>query len=380
MPHTARRRIGIVMHGDQFVSRGVLRGVLKYVAENPGWTAVGGTSPARAASVFRRWAPDGIITSFTPHADFKRPTVAVVYPNPGVLRVAMDDAQAGLLAVQHFRERGFRHFAFVGYRGRWWSDDREAGFVSALRRLVPETQEPIPRFLSGRFQQGRWQSSSRRLVAWLASLPKPVAVFACNDTRGRETIDAALAAGLRIPDEVAVLGVDNDYVECEMAPAPLSSIVYPCEEVGYQAAALLARLMNGLAARPDAIHVAPVEIRTRRSTDVLAVDDAAVAAAYRFIQDHAGTAIGVTDVARHAGVARRTLQLHYHRVLGRSVRDDLLHARIRLATELLRNSRLPLKEVAARTGFGSAAHLSRIFQRKQHTTPGRLRRHDASEG
>ena len=376
-PEPAARRIGVVLRLHEFINRGVLRGVLKYVARHPELSIVGGTSQVRALDAFRGWRPDGVVASVVPRAGYGVPTVAVIYPCPRVVCVAMDEALTGVLAVRHFQERGFRHFAFVGYSGQWWSRAREAAFVSALRQLAPEFSRSVPRFHFGRFRSGRWLASSRELVNWLVRLPKPVAVFACNDVRGRETVDAALMAGLRIPEDVAVLGVDNDDVECEMAHTPLSSVIYPQAEVGQRAAELLVRQMAGESIAQEPVLIPPLGIQTRHSTDVLAVGDAVVAAAYRFIRTHAGDPIRIADVARHAGVARRTLQLRYSQVLGRSVHEDLSRVRVERATALLTGSQLPLKEVAVHAGFSSAIHLSRVFQGRLHTTPGSVRRHGA---
>lgn len=371
MDSNGPRRIGVVIATDHFITRGVLRGILGYVAGNPAWNVVGGTTLARAADVFGRWPPDGVITMLETATDFGVPTVAAVHPRAGVPRVAMDDVAAGQLAAHHLQDRGFQRFAFVGHRGQWWSDSREAGFVAALRAAGRVT---VPRFVAGQFRPGQWQSSSRRLATWLASLPKPVAVFASNDMRGRETIDAALTVGLRVPGDVAVLGVDNDNVECEMAHVPVSSIIYPAEAVGACAAATLARMLAGETVHPDSILIPPTGIQTRRSTDILAVQDAAVAAAYRFIRDDVGSLLGVQDVARHAGIARRTLEAKYRAALGRSVHDDIAATRLDLARELVVRTQLPLKEIAVRAGFGSAAYLSKVFRRELQTTPGTLRR------
>lgn len=373
-PPARRWRLGIVIRDDDVLSRGVIGGVLKYVAGRRDWRVVGGVTPRQADDVFRRWPPDGVITSFPEAVPAGLPVVGVISPFEGIPSVAMDDARASALGVEHFRERGFRHFAFVGHRGEWWSDAREAGFRAALLRWIPDLHQPLPRFVSGGFSPGLWLASSRRLSTWLSRLPKPVAVMASNDTRGRETIDAALMAGLRVPDDVAVLGVDNDEVECEMAHVPMSSVVHPTAEIGYRAAEMLERLLEGQALPPDRVLVPPDGVRVRLSTDILAIEDPVVGSAYRFIREHVEQACGVADVARQAGVARRTLEQRYRQALGRSVHDDIVAVRLNVARDLLAHSATPLKEVARRAGFANSVYFSKAFRRQTSTTPGAYRR------
>lgn len=369
-------RIGIVIWTGQFTGRNVLRGVLRYASEHPDVQVEGASSPTIAATVFRQLPPDGIISNYyNPKQRYDVPCVFTVYPDKGPLCVLMDDAKTGALAVRHFLDRGFRNFAYSGFGGEWWSDARERGFKAAIREMVPTFPGEIPTFTDARFKASRWDTfSTHRLIAWLRQLPTPVAIFTSNDSRGREVITAALMAGLRVPEEVSVLGVDNDDIECEMATIPLSSIAYPSLEVGYKAAETLVRIIRGEKVSKAPIYISPSTIQTRRSTDILAVEDDVASTAYRFIREHIAEPIGIEDIAKAAGVSRRTLQLRYRSVLGRTVHEDLAQTRLNTARKLILETNLPIKEIALRTGFQNSIYLSKVFRRELDITPASLRR------
>jgi LacI family transcriptional regulator len=174
-----------------------------------------------------------------------------------------------------------------------------------------------------------WHREQPLVTAWLQSLPKPVGIMACNDVRGRQVIEACLQVGLQVPDDVAVVGVDEDRLLCDLANPPLSSVALNLERAGYQAAELLAGLISGRVRQPRRILAEAMWVIPRRSTDVLAVEDRDVAAALRFIRDRFRTRIGVDDVVAEACISRRSLEMRFQRSLGRSIRQEI--QRVRLA-------------------------------------------------
>lgn len=370
----APRRIGVVINAHTSpVEREVLRGIVRYSSEVRRWQIVGASDVGIAARVLRQWRPEASIVVGWLKGDFSplRSVVAALWPIPGRPAVLMDEAAVGRLAAGDLQARGFRNFACVGPSDQLWAKARERGFRTAL---APSLEAGATYVYRDAGALSRWDLPSPDLQHWVSHLPKPAAVFACNDHCGREVVDAALMVGLRVPEELAVLGVDNDELECEMTAAPLSSIIYPCAEVGYRAAQLLDGLLDGAPPPSEPLLVAPTSIHHRQSTNVLAVGDPAVASACRYIREHVGETIRIREVARAAGLSLRNLQIRFRRALGRTVRDDIAQSRIAMARDLLVRSRLPVKEIADRAGLGSSAHLSKVFRKRLHATPGALRR------
>ena len=219
-----------------------------------------------------------------------------------------------------------------------------------------------------------WEHEQPVLADWLVALPKPVGVMACNDDRGREVLEACRVAGLRVPEEVAVVGVDNDELLCELADPPLSSVVLNAEAGGYRAAALLDQMMRGRNRKPQRLLVEPMHVVARRSTDIVALDDPEVAAAVHFIQDHATEPIGVSDIVEEVMISRRALELRFQRAIGRTPHAEIRRVRLERATRLLVETDLPITRVAEVSGFGQASYLSQVFSQAFGSTPARYRR------
>jgi LacI family transcriptional regulator len=310
------------------------------------------------------------------------------HPLADVPDLRPDSYRLGQMAAEHFIERGFQRFAFCGYAGRRWSDERCRGLTDRLDEacFACEIYEP-PRAVS----RHTWDKERPVLRDWVESLSQPVAVLAANDIRGRQMIEVAHLLDRAVPEEVAVLGVDNDVMLCELGDPPLSSIALSAERAGYAAAERLDRMMQAAAegtpsssARagrrrrepsPEAeILVEPVEVITRQSTDVVAADDAAVAGALRFIRENARFPIGVEDVVERSGLSRRTLQVRFQKTLGRPVREEIQRARLALARQLLLETDLPVWQVAEGAGFNSLSYLERVFRRETGMSLGRFRR------
>ena len=282
--------------------------------------------------------------------------------------VKSDDAAIAELAARHFLERGFRNFAFCGDSRFAWSARRGERFV----RLVQEAG-----FCCALYEPGRILSSGDAEVdgigAWLLQLQKPMAVFACYDNRGQQLLEACRRVGLSVPEEVAVLGVDNDEVLCMLSPPPLSSIILNPERTGWEAAALLAALMEGRNPPSQPLLIPPVGIRIRQSTDILAVADAKIAAALKYIREHACESIGVTDVLRQTPMARRSLEMRFERLLHRSPLAEILRVRLNRVRELLVGTELPIWEIAGRAGF-DPEYMSVVFKREAGMSPREYRR------
>jgi LacI family transcriptional regulator len=334
----------------------------------------------------RRWGATGVIGRIQTPAiarrilaaglplvgiDFSTEQTSARSPLSNASEIQADSHQAGRLAAEHFLERGFRHFAFCGYAGRIWSHRRQEGFAERLQAegLQCQVYEPPerPRGVS-------WDREQPTVTAWLRSLPKPVGVMTCNDIRGRQLLEASLAAGLDVPDQVAVVGVDDDPLICNLSNPPLSSVALNLENAGYQAAELLDRHMNGRGQGPCRILAEARWVVARRSTDVVAIDDRHVSKALRFIRDHAQTPIAVADVVAEAGISRRGLEIRFQQAVGRSIRQEIQRVRLDKTKRLLVETNLPAQRIAELAGFSSLAYLSNVFRRRLGLTLAQYRR------
>jgi LacI family transcriptional regulator len=277
------------------------------------------------------------------------------------------------------QQRGFRHYAFCGFNGADYSDERRNAFL----RLVQKSGFRCHVYTDGRSpvradtaQYEGWGLKDGGLVAaWIKRLPKPVGVMACNDMRGQQVLDACRAIGVPSPEEVAVIGADNDDVICNLCDPSLSSVVPDTGRIGYEAAVLLAQMMAGEKHPPPATFVEPSGIVTRRSTEVLAMEDRQIAAATRFIREHACEGIDVSDVLSAFPLSRSTMDRRFMNILGRSPKDEILRVRLDRVKQLLAETDFPLTLIAEKVGLQHVEHLSRIFKNRVGTTPSEFRSH-----
>ena len=283
--------------------------------------------------------------------------------------VKSDDAAIARLAAQHFLDRGFRHFAFCGDARFSWSIRRGEQF-GLMVRGGERSWHAYPAHRG----EATGDAEVDAIAAWLGKLPKPVAVFACYDNRGQQVLEGCRRAGLAVPEEVAVLGVDNDEVLCALSSPPLSSVILNPRRAGWEAAALLAAMMSGARVPPGEPHlIPPVGIATRQSSDILAVGDPKVASALRYIREHACEGIRVGDVLRECPMARRALEKRFRKLIDRTPRQEILRVQLNRVKELLVGTDLPVWEIAGRTGF-ETDYLSVVFKRENALAPTDYRR------
>ncbi|MFP4054209.1 MAG: substrate-binding domain-containing protein [Phycisphaerae bacterium] len=287
-------------------------------------------------------------------------------------RVISDDRQVGVMVAEHFLDCGFKQFAFVGRDGRRFSCQREEGFRQRLAQdghicLAPP---PPPLFTPA------W--ADHALAPWLARQSFPLAVMGTNDGWARHVIDAANLNDLRVPDDVAVVGVDNDEVQCELSDLPLSSVEIATDRIGYEAAALLDRLMTSTPSQRQQIQVPgpipPKGIVLRESSDIFAVEDPDVAQAMSFIRQHAHEPLLVADVVAEVGAGVRSLQMRFRKSTGRTMSQEICNAHVQRAKQLLRDTDWPMLRVALASGFTGAERLSVVFRREVGITPTRYRK------
>jgi LacI family transcriptional regulator len=368
--------------------RAFLRGVIRYARLHGPWGLY--VAPGHLRQVWPKaeeWGATGIIARIeTPQVakailDSHLPAIALDLTGRQLARdnplsrlseVCPDSHRAGRMAAEHLVERGFRQFAFVGVWGDYpWSERRGEGFAERLGEAGLACHVfPEPRAAP----KGDWAREQAMLGQWLRELPKPVGVLACDDDRGRQVLEACRGGELQVPEDVAVVGVDNDELLCELSDPPLSSVALNAEKAGYEAADLLGGLMSGRVTTARRILVEPTHVVTRYSTDILAIGDRQVAIGLRFIRDNANRSIGAIDVVRQADCSRRALELRFRRVLGRSINREIQQARLQRAKRLLIETDLAMGDVAAAAGFNSANYLVRLFRRELGQSPTEYRR------
>jgi LacI family transcriptional regulator len=290
----------------------------------------------------------------------------------GLVNVVTDSARIGQMAAEHLLACGFKRFAYCGCRVSCeedvpWSELRRQSFADRIHQAGwPCENFPVPQSSGG----SSWLRERALMARWLQSLPKPVGLMAANDDRATQVVEACKVAGISVPSEMGIIGVDNDDVVCGLSDPPLSSVAVNFDRAGYEAASALDDLMTGRGIAPERIVVHPTHIVIRRSTDVVAVEDMSLARALRFIR---GTsckeALTVAGVARIAGISRRLLEKRFRRELGYSVLDDIRRVRTDKMAQLLVETQLPVCEIAETLGFGDVQHFARYFRSVKNMSP-----------
>lgn len=405
-------RVVLTMSSATGYDRGILRGIARYIRYNGPWvcflageqhgvpmvtpeqvlahsaktTPHGNRQRGRSAIDLKGLGATGVIGRLhTPRIaetvlasglpviamDLTDEQLAEGSPLRRVSEIRPDSHKAGRLAAEHLLERGFRSFAFCGYPGANWSRHREEGFSERIQEAGFRCNVFQPR-LGARLP---WHRELAAVTVWLESLPKPVGLLACNDVRGRQMIEACSLDGMHVPNDVAVVGIDEDHLLSEFSNPPLSSVALNTERGGYEAAELLAKMMTSCRVKqPQLILVEPLGVVARSSTDIIAVEDRDVAAALMYIRDNSRRPIGVHDVVKHSAISRRALEIRFQQGLGRSIRAEIQRVRLSWAKQLLSETNLSLEKIADNAGFGGLCYMNRVFRRAADITPGQYRR------
>jgi LacI family transcriptional regulator len=369
--------------------RTILRGVSQYIFEHEPWDVYIEQRSLQDPPPpwLNHWGGDGIISRASTPKSARLvlrtgiPTVDLndQVKNLGLPQIHSDHAAIARMAAVHLIDRGFRHFAFFGFPVFEWSVRRGEAFAECVRDAGHTYHENklTPRASWGH-QQVSWQEEINGVARWVKELPKPLGMFAGNDTRGKQLLDACRLARVAVPEEVAVIGVDNEELACKLALPPLSSVVPDAFRVGYEAAAMLSLLMQGRPAPERLRYIPPLGVVTRQSTDVTAIPDPRVASAMSFIREYACEGIGVEDVVEHVLVSRSVLQQLFRQILDKTIHGAITDVRVHRVKQLLAETDLPLTAIAQRTGFAYDTYLSICFRRETGRTPSSYRRDFAS--
>jgi LacI family transcriptional regulator len=385
-PNDRRPNVVLIVETSVVYGRQILRGISRYLKSRPGWSVFLDERELRVPPPdwLSHWHGDGVICrSTTPEwaRIFRRLRLPVVdlndqYLELGLPRVGSDMRAIGRLGAEHLRERGFQHLAFCGFAGETWSGQRRDGFLEMAQPWVGRAGVYESPWAG--LRQHPWQEERNRIARWLRTLPRPVGIMACNDVRGQHVLDACRQIGAQVPDEVAVVGVDNAETFCELCNPPLSSVVPDAERIGFEAAGLLDRLMTGSRTQSASLLVQPLGLVTRQSSEVFAVEDALVARAARFIREHACEGIGVADILRQVRCSRSVLERRFRRQVGRSPQAELRAHQLRRIKELLVETDWTLPRIAEAVGVAHPEYLSVLFKREVGQTPGQFRQTQAA--
>ncbi len=391
MKATGKRRqteiphVALIIETSTAYGRSLIRGATKYVRESGPWMIYIEQRSLQdsAPPWLEKWDGDGIISrASTPRSargvlKTGIPTVDLndQVRNLGLPQIHSDHAAIAELAAVHLLERGFRHFAYFGFPVFEWSVRRQDAFAACVGAAGGHfhPNESTPRVSWGH-QQSSWEGEVEGAARWIKRLPKPLGVMAGNDTRGIQLLDACRRAGVAVPEEVAVVGVDNDELVCQAAYPPLSSVVPDAVRIGYEAASLLDRLMKGGPAPAAMKTIPPLGLAVRQSSDVTAIADPRLADALRFIREHACDGISVDDVLEEVTVSRSVLQRLFRKHFDRTILYSINNVRIERVKQLLIETDLPLAVIARRAGFSYLEYLSRTFHQETGWTLSSFRR------
>lgn len=381
--HAGPPLVAVILRGRPH-DRLIIGGIDQYAREHGDWTLYIEEDPEQKLPDMNRWHGQGIIANFddrrvaTAIRGLSLPVVGVgggygwYDPRSGIPYIHTDNDAIGRLGAEHLIGCGFANLAFCGYpesATSGWSAERAASFQATAADRGRACHVFAGRVGAAR----RWEDMQAEIRDWLARLPKPVGLMACNDVRARHVLEACRGIGLRVPHDVAVIGVDNDEMLCELAAPPLSSVHQSARRIGYEAAAVLDRLMQGAPVRERRIVVPPIGVVARASTDTLATDDEEVVQVLQTLRRNPWRCPRIDDLAEQVGVSRSTLEHRFRDAVGRTIHDE--HVRIRLAAtrKLIVDTDLTLKAVAQRAKFPSQQYMTTFVRRHTGFTPARLR-------
>jgi LacI family transcriptional regulator len=387
MPSPEKPTVALLVETSRAYGRGLCLGIADYARVHGEWNFVieerdlRGGVPEWLAS----WEGDGILCRLS---DPKLADLLAAAPcpvvdlygqiqHPDIPFIDTDPTAVAEMAAQFFVNAAFSRFAFCGFPGLWFSDARGAAFEKAVSRYGAEvmTYDPPRSWTSVDVasREALHPAGSPELEAWLRSLPPETAILACNDIRAQQLLRVASRIGRKVPEDLAVMGVDDDEILCELTNPRLTSVRPDLQTLGYTAAHWLHLLMQGRTLAYHELLVPPLQITERASTDAIASDDEVFVRALRFIRNHANEKIDAENVVQHAGLSRSSIDTRFRQYLGRSVKEELTRTRIARSIVLLRETSMTLQEIAEACGFATASHFSRVFKQIRGTTPGSVR-------
>lgn len=394
LPSKKQFSVALLIETSSTYGRQILRGIHRYIqTENQqDWLAVLEERDLNSGipAWIRDWSGDGIISRQTTadvQLELKKTDIAFIDLNDRVdsrsySTVRSDDLEIGRLAAEHLQERGLEQFAFCGFENEYWSELRESGFRAAV------TQDAQVKYYALRSDWYArdvklWEREKVKLTEWLQGLPKPIGILAANDIRGKQIVDCCYQAGIQVPEQVAVVGVDNDEITCNFCHTALTSVMPNAEGIGFRAAQLLSGMLErksnqassmvSEAAKLEHIVLPPLGVFARQSSDIVAVDDEDLAAALKYIRNHACDGITVADVIEATGMSRSTIERKMRNVINRSPQQEIRRVQLKQVCTLLAGTDMSIEAIALQCGYEHPEYLHVVFKREMEMTPGEYR-------
>lgn len=368
------KRVILLIESSRAYGRSLLRGIVRYSKLKGGWSFYNEPrGQEQSLPRFGSWEVDGAIVRLNESEKayrFLEKGIPIIVAREekeisGVPNIVGDNIAVGKMAGEYLLDKGFKHFGYCGFNSSW-SETRLKSFAETIENAgcqISAYEPPKPR------SQYSWPNELLRISKWLKDLPKPLAIMACNDDRGRHVIEACKIANVKIPYEAVILGVDNDELFCELSDPPLSSIARDTEAAGFEAAAVLDTLMSRNKTDCSRIIVHPTHVVARLSSDILAIEDPDVARALAFIQYHSRQHTQVDAVAEAVAMSRRNLHRRFMKSLGRSVHEEIRRARVELVVQMLLETNMTISQIAYELGWSSEKHIAREFKAVKSVTP-----------
>lgn len=369
-------KIALLMDNSRQFSRGLLRGIANYSKYCGNWTLIdkppfylSPSSEKKIIDEIINLEIDGIIMRHTNATEQILqqgiPTIVadLRHENLNCPIIKPDDLKIGEIAAEYFLNRGYKHFAFCGFGDVFWSLHRQKAFTECTTKAGYEAHV----FKAAATSKKKWYTTGEKdMSQWLSSLPKPIALVACNDDRARQVLSACKMGDLYVPEEIAVLGIDNDELVCDLSSPRLSSIKLNTELAGFDASALLNNIISGeIKSAKQKIIVRPSIVVTRQSTDYLAIEDKIVANAINYIRSNSNKLIQVSDITKALGLSRRSLYYHFHEAIGRTPFEEIMRVRIEQVEAMLVETNMSISQITLALGYPQFSHIARFFKKEK---------------
>jgi LacI family transcriptional regulator len=379
--------IALLIESSRYYGRMLLDGVADYARTFGPWTfyhgerSIDDPAPVR----LRQWKPDGVIGRFVnrAQAEFVRrlgvPSIDVLgeLADARIPQVVPDQASVVRAAVDHLLSRGLRQLAYVGFNDVRFSMDRRDLFLQYAKEKGCWTDVFQDRGLGPAVGLARKEEKTfghgKALGGWLRGLPKPVGLMACNDMRAYQALSVCRECGIAVPDEIAIIGVDDDPVLCKLSSPPLSSVDPNAHRIGYEAASLMQRMIEGRRPAAAVTRVQAASVVARQSTDAVAMADADLTAAVRQIRERACEGLTTDDLVEQLAVSRSTLYRWFDRHLGHSPGEEITRVKLNRVKELLATTGLSIEKIAELAGFEFTESMHRLFRKRFGQPPGAYR-------
>ncbi len=377
------KKVVLLIPQSREYERGLLNGIARYSRIHGPWATYMRLPDYQAGhpsimNHLKQLCPDGFIVrvpffgKIEQILSFNKPVIVtdIKKPVPDLHSIEPDCKLPAQLATDYFWAKGHTRFGFVGFAKSYWCKQR--GYY--LEQAVAARNQSLSQHYCILEQDYLLEIEQKKLIRWLVGLPKPIAIMTTNCDMARHVLEACRIACISVPEEVSVLGIDNDPLICGLSIPTLSSIAYNFEKTGYEAARILDQLMAGTRLPIQKIMMQPTHIITRESTDRSFIDDSDISKALTFIREHSKTIVQVDDVADAVGVSRRLLERKFHTLLDRSIYSEIIRVRMNRAAQMLSETTLPINKIAAEFGYSEERYFTRCFKSVMKMSPSNYRK------